>query len=155
MTPIRFTVFGVPQSKGSTRAFMRPGMRFPVVTSTNPKVKQWERVVALGGVQARGAGVLPASCAIDLEVEFFLPRPLKFAKRAAPPHITRPDTDKLLRAVGDALTGVLWEDDGQIVKLTATKAYAELGDTPKAVITVRPSDLALFRHIGPQLEAHQ
>lgn len=153
MNPIKFSVIGVPQPKGSTRAFMPKGARFPVVTSDNPKVKQWQRVVALGGMAARGAGILPTSGAVELEVAFFLPRPIRLAKKATPHHLSRPDVDKLSRAVGDALTGILWDDDGQIVKLIATKAYAEAGTEPKAVVTVKPADLALFTNIGPRLEA--
>ena len=37
----------------------------------------------------------------------------------------QPDIDKLVRAVLDALTGVCYEDDAQVVMLLATKQYAE------------------------------
>lgn len=36
-----------------------------------------------------------------------------------------PDCDKLIRAVGDALTGICYKDDAQIVHIEATKAYAD------------------------------
>jgi Holliday junction resolvase RusA-like endonuclease len=36
---------------------------------------------------------------------------------------SRPDATKLLRAVEDALTGVVWRDDGQVVVQTARKVY--------------------------------
>lgn len=155
MTPLRFTVIGIPQPKGSTRAFMRPGGRFPIVTSDNPKVKAWQKVVGLGAIAARGAGVKPADGAIELEVAFFLARPLRLAKKGTPPHLTRPDVDKLTRAVGDALTGICWHDDGQVVRLVASKAYAEQGDQPRATITVRPIELALFQALTQQTEAIQ
>jgi len=54
----------------------------------------------------RNAGVLKPRC-VDL-------RP-----------VTRPDVDKLCRAVGDALTGVAYRDDSQVVDLIARKVYAE------------------------------
>ena len=136
--PIRFTVIGTPQPKGSTRAFMRPGGRFPIVTSDNPKAKAWQKVVGLGAMAARGAGVTPADGPIELEVAFYLQRPQRLARKATPPHLSRPDTDKLTRAIGDAITGIYWKDDGQIVRIVASKAYAAAGEQPRATITVRP-----------------
>jgi Holliday junction resolvase RusA-like endonuclease len=38
---------------------------------------------------------------------------------------SRPDLDKLIRAVGDALTGVLWTDDAQIVTWSTGKGYVD------------------------------
>ena len=43
-------------------------------------------------------------------------------------HTKRPDVDNLTKAVLDALNGVAWEDDSQIVRLTATKEYS--GEEP-------------------------
>jgi len=37
--------------------------------------------------------------------------------------VTKPDVDKLARAVLDALTGVLFYDDSQVISLTVTKKY--------------------------------
>ena len=64
---------------------------------------------------------------------FALPRPKSHygtgrnsgrVKRGAPrrPPV-RPDLDKLARAVGDALTGICYHDDAQIVNLCAAKYY--------------------------------
>jgi Holliday junction resolvase RusA-like endonuclease len=36
-----------------------------------------------------------------------------------------PDLDKLIRAVLDGLTGVAYKDDGQVVRITAVKIYAQ------------------------------
>lgn len=155
MTPIRFTVFGTPQPKGSTRAFMRPGGRFPIVTSDNPKVKAWQKVVGLGAMAARGAGVEVWAGPVELRVEFFLPRPLRLARKATPPHTTRPDCDKLLRAILDSMIGIVFEDDGQVVAVTAAKSYAEAGGLPRATITIRAADLALFTHVPQGREAIQ
>ena len=46
-------------------------------------------------------------------------------KPSAPKHpIVKPDTTKLMRALEDALTGICWRDDTQVVIQTAHKAYA-------------------------------
>lgn len=155
MTPIKFTVLGVPQTKGSTRAFMPKGARFPVVTSTNPHGKAWEKTVALGAIHARGAGAPVYLGAVELDLMFYLPRPQRLAKKATPPHTKRPDLDKYIRCIGDALTGICWQDDGQIVRIVAAKAYAEAGAQPRATITVRAIDFALFTHHSESREAIQ
>lgn len=52
----------------------------------------------------------------------------------------RPDIDKLARAVLDALTGVLWTDDGQVCALEVEKHYLEARDAAEVegvTITVR------------------
>ena len=60
---------------------------------------------------------------VELHVIFHMPRP-KSVSRKYPN--TAPDTDKLLRAIGDSLqsSGVL-SNDAQIVSIYAHKVYAE------------------------------
>jgi len=41
MSTITFRVYGIPQTKGSTKVFMRPGMRYPIITNDNTKNKSW------------------------------------------------------------------------------------------------------------------
>lgn len=38
---------------------------------------------------------------------------------------TRPDIDKLARAILDALSGIIYEDDKQVIWLSAEKRYSE------------------------------
>jgi len=47
---------------------------------------------------------------------------------------TRPDFDNLCKGCSDALTGVLWEDDGLIAKALVEKIY---GSVDGIVVTVR------------------
>lgn len=49
--------------------------------------------------------------------------------------VVKPDTDNYIKATLDALNGVLWHDDSQIVKIEAEKRY---GETGKIVISVKP-----------------
>jgi Holliday junction resolvase RusA-like endonuclease len=60
---------------------------------------------------------------------------------SAPEHNTsgrHGDLSKLVRSTEDALTGVLYDDDRQIVSLTAEKRYT-VGDEPQgALITLMP-----------------
>ena len=138
MKPITFTVWGIAQPQGSAKAFMPKGARFPVVTSDNPKLKGWRQLVAhAAGLAAAGHGLIAAG-PVQVVAAFYLPRPKSLAKKATPPHLTRPDVDKLARATGDSLTGVLYSDDAQVVKLQVQKFYAEAGEAPHVVIAVTP-----------------
>ena len=47
---------------------------------------------------------------------------------------TMPDIDKLARCALDALTGIVFRDDAQIVDLHATKRY---GEPERAELTIR------------------
>jgi crossover junction endodeoxyribonuclease RusA len=55
-----------------------------------------------------------------------MPRPKSLPKRVT--HMTKkPDIDKLIRAVLDALKGVAWCDDSQVVSVYASKRYGQPG----------------------------
>ena len=51
-------------------------------------------------------------------------------------HTKRPDVDNLAKSVLDALNGVAWEDDSQIVRLSVSKQYRE---TPDVYIYIHES----------------
>jgi len=119
--PIVFTVYGQTLPKGSARAFIPKGWTRPVITSNTKGLKQWERTIA-AAAQGVASGRLIAG-PIRLQVAFYLDRPKSLPKRVVH-HAKRPDLDKLIRSATDALTGVVWKDDAQVVRIIATKAYA-------------------------------
>lgn len=47
--------------------------------------------------------------------------------------IKRPDLDNFNKFLSDSLTGIVWEDDSQVVELISRKIY---GEKPKTVIKV-------------------
>jgi Holliday junction resolvase RusA-like endonuclease len=162
MTCLKFVVFGVAEPKGSTRTLpaghvmKRLKRQQPVVihdfkemamatitTSDNPDVKRWQADVkkaAWSANQDRAAADREnfMSGPIGLRVDFFLPRPSGLAKSYRGPHLKKPDLDKLTRSTKDAMTGVLYTDDSQVVELVVSKAYAAVGDSPRAEIVVYP-----------------
>lgn len=136
MTALRFTAYGVPQPKGSAKAFVPKGWTRAVVTSDNVKNKGWQQLVAEAashalGREARGLHTSP----VHLSVAFYLPRP-KSLPRKVTEHLKKPDLDKLVRSVKDALTKVVWQDDSQVTQITASKTYAAADASPCAVVTV-------------------
>ncbi len=74
----------------------------------------------------------PSVVPLAVTLAFTLPRPKSLPRRVEH-HIRRPDLDNLVKAVKDALRGVFYRDDSQIIMLAATKAY---GTTPGVVVTV-------------------
>lgn len=133
---IRFTAFGVPQPKGSARAFVPKGWTRAVVTSANPKNKGWQQTVAEAAGRAMETSPWDLMQGpVMLTADFYLPRPKSLPKRVTA-HIKKPDTDKLVRGLGDSLTHVVWADDSQVVEMHVRKHYAALNEPARVVVTV-------------------
>jgi crossover junction endodeoxyribonuclease RusA len=126
MNAMFFEVIGVPMTKGSTRIFSGR------ITSDNARLKAWERTVR---TEAQRLHMPILAGPIALVLTFYLPRAKRLPSRITLP-CTRPDVDKLARAIGDALTGVCFRDDGQIAELHARKVFAAPGTAPRAAIAV-------------------
>lgn len=122
-----FTIEGRCPTKGSTKSFLNPKTGKIVTMADNANLKQWTKDARW---QARAAKVpmiyKPHGVALYVRVESVKP---KTSKATAP--TVRPDLDKSLRAILDALTGVCYADDSQVVSVTATKAYG-----PSECVTV-------------------
>jgi Holliday junction resolvase RusA-like endonuclease len=132
---IAFTVIGEAKSAGSKRAFRHPHTGRIVTTEAVKGSGEWKNRVADAGVDARSAAGLDDLLTGPLWVEFIFVRARPAShfgtgrnrgvlKPSAPVFpSTRPDALKLGRAVEDALTGVLWRDDAQIVNEYLFKRY--------------------------------
>lgn len=141
MRTFRLTVHGEAEPAGSKKAFMKPGMRYPVVVDANANAKGWKRQVAAAAAELHLDELLEGALAI--EIHFFGIRPkghygtgrnAGVLRDAAPLFPTvRPDIDKLTRGVLDGLTGALYRDDAQIVRKYAEKHY---GTPPRVEILV-------------------
>ena len=124
---------GIPAPAGSKRAFYIPKLNRSVITDACKRTKPWQSVVSACAREVYQGD--PLTGAISLVVVFTMPRPKghygtgKNASRlkdSAPAFVTvKPDIDKLSRAVLDALTGICWRDDAQVVEKTARKIYGE------------------------------
>ncbi len=125
-----FFVPGTPAPKGSMRAFQHRSTGRVVTTNDNAKTKPWMERIAW---QAKADGVRPSDAPIAISLSFCLPRPkghlgARGLLASAPRKPTKkPDLDKLIRCVLDALTGIAWADDAQVVSVTAWKRYGLFG----------------------------
>ncbi len=74
----------------------------------------------------------PYAGPLKVQLMFWLPKPKR--PKAHEPCV-RPDLDNYVKGVFDALNGIVWDDDGQIVQLIAEKRYAT--EKPQIWITVQ------------------
>lgn len=121
---IGFRVTGQPAPKGSARAVIdrRTGKaRLLASASRSNERAQTSWATAVGWAAKAAHRAAPWTGPIGLEVTFYVARP-KSVRRALPE--VKPDGDKLLRATADALTGILFVDDGQVTDWIARKRYA-------------------------------
>jgi crossover junction endodeoxyribonuclease RusA len=124
----RLFVPGTPAPQGSKRHVGRG-----ILIEQSKAVGPWRERVALAAHQ-HGLTLMDGPVAVDLT--FVLPRPKSAPKTRTPAATKRPDIDKLIRAILDALTGVAFSDDAQVVELTANKRLADPGCGPGVWITV-------------------
>jgi crossover junction endodeoxyribonuclease RusA len=131
--PISFFVAGVPKPAGSKRGFFIPKIKRVVITDACKGSRDWKTDVKHAG-QKEYAGPLRQG-ALAVRLVFLVVRPkahYRTGKNAAslrdgaPVYpTTKPDVLKLARAVEDALTGIIWRDDSQIVTEHLSKRFAD------------------------------
>lgn len=157
-----FTVHGKPHPKGSVVAFVpRTKSGYATWPNGSPKVVKhddtsdesaaWSESVTVGARQAMLESGLSKALtehdAVEVSVLFSQPRirghygtgkNQRTLKASAPAYpAKRPDIDKWLRAVLDAMKGTTYNDDGQVVMLVARKVYVDISEPWRTVITVR------------------
>ena len=109
-----FFVKGKPVSQGSLKF-----IKGHAIHVKGRELALWRGTIA---AIARSTNITKIQVGVDIDLVFIFNKP-KTVKRNEP--YVRPDLDKLVRAVLDGLTGVAYEDDQQVVRLTAQKAYGE------------------------------
>lgn len=142
---IQFFVPGQARPAGSKSAFKNPNTGKIIVTHANPKTKGWMDSVAWHAMKHVGAMCLLTD-AVCLKLTFLRLRPggdygtgrnEGIIKASAPLHNTKiPDLTKLTRAVEDALTGIIWKDDSQVIAQRTNKRYCRGDEKPGVWILV-------------------
>lgn len=127
------------------------GLRANIVDA-NPNAAGWKDIVAWSAVDQYKGDAL--TCAVDVEMIFVMARPkahygtgrnADLLKDNAPLQPTvAPDVLKLARGVEDALTGIVYRDDAQIVNESLQKRY---GNHPRVEIRVRPTTVTCVRDL--------
>lgn len=146
---LTFTVLGIAQTAGSKRAFpfkRGDGSLGVRVSDDNPNGRDWKNAVASCAREVYQGELLSVPLAVTMR--FYRPRPrghfhksgrLCKAGLDSTAPTTRPDVLKLARAAEDALTGVLWRDDAQIVE---EHLYKEWGEPARMEIEIQELGLS-------------
>lgn len=143
--PIELFVPGKAQPAGSKKAFaLKKGGVFTgktVVTDDAKHSRPWKTQISEAARNTYLAA--PLRGPLKLSLTFIMARPKHHygtgkngatVKASAPSvHTSKPDTTKLIRAVEDALNGIVWIDDSQISTQHARKRY---GDRPGVHIRI-------------------
>ncbi len=140
--PITIIVYGKPQTAGSKKAFgfkRANGSIGASVTDDNAKSRDWKNAVASAAREVYDGDLLRGPLKVMMTFVMVRPKghhgkmgPTKQG-RETPFPVGRPDVLKLSRCVEDALSGVVWADDAQIVHETLVKLY---GEPARAFVTI-------------------
>lgn len=139
--PVTFFVPGQPVAKG--RPIAGRGFGGRTTLRTPEKTVAYEGLVAHACHQAmKGDAPFSGPLAVIFSVTVQIPASWskKRQSRAMDGIIgatKKPDIDNVVKALCDAMNGVAYKDDAQIIELTVTKHY---GDTPGVHVRLYPVD---------------
>ena len=139
---VSFDVTGWPAPQGSKRAFRHAKSDKVIMVEQSKRLAPWRHTVATCAIEAMDGLEMFKDTALHLGVAFRFTRPMgHWGKSGLRPSAriypsVMPDLSKLIRAVEDALTGVVWDDDARVVAIRAIKRYALSGEGPGAEIVV-------------------
>jgi len=133
MKLIEFFVAGTPATSGSKTGFYNPKIKRVIMVPANKKQKPWMAHVRAVAVEKFERA--PITGPVKFCANFFLLRPKTHygsgknseqVKASSPEYPQgRPDLFKLVRAVEDSLTGIVYKDDSLIVSVEAVKLYCD------------------------------
>lgn len=127
MKHLAFEVYGQPAPQGSKRH-----IGSGVMIESSKAVKPWRESVKTAAVVAMGGAGRGISGPVEAVMIFTVRKPKSAPKRRVTYPSKKPDLDKLVRAVSDALTDAgAWEDDARLIRLEALKVYP--GEHPDAL----------------------
>jgi Holliday junction resolvase RusA-like endonuclease len=140
---LHFIVPGQPIGKGRPR-IGKVGNHARMFTPA--KTVNYETLVAYAAQAAmKGSALFEGAVGLDLRIACQIPASWSQKKQRAAAAgrvlpTTKPDADNIIKAICDALNGVVWKDDVQVVDLAVTKRYALV---PGVEVMVVPRALAL------------
>lgn len=139
---VRFNVLGIAAPQGSFRAATSRKTGRAFLVQSNKRTMPWRQEVAARAQEAmHAAGLAICNRPMHLTLRVYLPRPnghygAKGLRPSAPTWpAKKPDLSKLVRAVEDAMTGIVYLDDAQICDELMFKRYADDGP-PRAEVLV-------------------
>ena len=92
--------------------------------------------------------------ALKVEVDFWMPVPECRKKTGEVYHCVKPDLDNLERLVLNAMTGLVYKDDCQVVWLSSIKRYARNCE-PRTEVTIRGLEFVTGTNTGTGNVSHR
>lgn len=126
---LHLQVPGDPVPKGRPRLTVQGGH---ARAYTPAKTRTYEAKIADAARDAFNGEPYDCPLAVELHASLAVPKSWSKRKRAEAldgtvfPTGPRADCDNIAKAVLDALNGIVWRDDGQIVSLFVSKRYADV-----------------------------
>lgn len=135
---IKFIVPGDPVPQGRPKFTTKPFIR----AYDPPKSAAFKKKVARYAKRVQPAELLSGELEVEIHVfkqtlKSFSKKKAELAEAGLLRPITKPDADNYAKGPLDALKGIIWKDDGQVVDLIARKYYSA---EPRVEITVRTLD---------------
>jgi Holliday junction resolvase RusA-like endonuclease len=141
---VTFTVYRKGEPQGSKHAFVVPGKnggkpRAVVVDNNKQSMRSYRADVRNEAmIEMKRLGIAQPMAdkqvAVELSIEFTFIQPPSAKKRKWPS--VAPDYDKLARSTTDALIGVIYADDAQVVSAHITKVYGPVENVHVSVRTM-------------------
>jgi Holliday junction resolvase RusA-like endonuclease len=124
---ITITIPGLPIAQPRPKISTRGGFGRAYVEYNHP-IHSYRSAIQLTAIQAM-QGRPPLEGPVRLTVTLLFPRPKSHTKkqRASLAHIQKPDLTNIAKGIEDALNGVVWLDDSQIVELVLRKSWEPSG----------------------------
>ena len=121
---VSFTVHGVPVPQGSKRALVhRSTGRAVVIEQGGARHRDWRADVKAAAAEAMWTHWSYLEGPVGMSICFTVPKPKSAPKTRRTWPDRRPDLDKLVRAVLDAITGEVIADDAQVIVIHTAKIY--------------------------------
>jgi Holliday junction resolvase RusA-like endonuclease len=124
---ISFTIPGLPIAQPRPKISTRGGFGRAYVEKDHP-IHAYRSAIQLAASQAM-QGQQPFEGPVRLAITLLFPRPKSHTKkeRSRLAHTQRPDLTNIAKGNEDALNGVIWLDDSQIVVLVMQKSWEPCG----------------------------
>lgn len=133
---IKITVPGEPVPQGRPKFTTKPFVR----AYDPPKSAAYKKLVARHAKKQQPLELLNGELEVEIlifkgSLKSFSKKKAELAESGQLRPTTKPDADNYAKGPLDALKGIIWKDDGQVVDLIARKFYSS---NPRIEITIRP-----------------
>ena len=135
---MEFTIIATPKPCQRARGsilFTKKGKPFVNMYDTTPNKKYKKFLHPILHNLMFALPILDGPLAVSLTM--YMPHPKTGKRRHF--HQMTPDVDNLAKIILDAMNGIVYHDDKQIVCLTVKKRYCRVGDEPRTDVIVEES----------------